>query len=185
MEWKPHRTERLATGLFFEFDRMFFRDDAGNELPRDVIRHRGGVSVLPVDGETITLIRQHRVAVGANLLEAPAGKLEHGEDPRVAAQRECVEEVGLEPITLIDIGPMETSPGFTDEIIHLYIADGVKRVDVQPEGAEEQDAEIVEMSLVEAVAAIEAGEISDAKTRVLILTAIHRQDLRDRGTNDS
>ncbi len=183
MEWKPHRTERLATGLFFEFDRMFFRDDDGKELPRDVIRHRGGVSVLPIDGEKITLIRQHRVAVGSDLLEAPAGKLDRGEDPRAAAHRECIEEVGLEPVTLIDIGPMETSPGFTDEIIHLYIADGVKRVVAQPEGAEEHHAEIVEMGLGEAVAAIEAGEISDAKTRVLILTALHRQDLQDRGAH--
>lgn len=175
MEWKPQRIERLATGLFFDFDRLFYVDASGNELPRDVIRHIGGVSVLPIDGDTITLIRQHRVSIGTHLLEAPAGKLEAGEEPLAAARRECIEEVGLEPVTLIDIGPMESSPGFTDEIIHLYIAEGVRRVAAQPEGAEEHDAEIVEMTLDEAIAAIEAGEISDSKTRVLILTAFLRR----------
>lgn len=171
MTWEPIETLTIAEGLFFRFERIVLADEDGHSVLRDVIRHPGGVSVLPVQGDTITLIKQYRIAVASPLLEAPAGKLEPGEEPRTAAKRECEEEVGLEPLSLIEVGGIRSSPGFTDEIIHLYIADAVRPVPLAPDGLEERDSEIVTMTIDEAMAAVDAGEITDAKTRVLLLTA--------------
>lgn len=184
MNWQPLRVETLADGLFFRFERLVFKDQTNTDVLRDVIRHPGGVSVLPIDGDTVTLIRQYRVAIAAPLLEAPAGKLEPGEEPAVAARRECIEEVGLEPVALVAIGGIQSSPGFTDEVIHLFIADGVRHVESAPEGLEEESAEIVMMTLDEALAAVDAGSITDAKTRVLLLTAGRRRQTHGSSAGD-
>lgn len=176
MKWVPERRERIARGLFFLFERLVFADGDGQEVIRDIIRHPGGVSVLPIHGDQVTLIRQYRAPLDRWLLETPAGKMNPGEDPEVAARRECIEEVGLEPGELIDIGPMESSPGFTDEIIHLFLAFDAIPTDIDPDGPEEHHAEIVTMSLAEALHAVDVGEISDSKTRVLLLTAARRND---------
>lgn len=175
LNWQPEHVETLADGLFFRFERLVFKDQTNTDVLRDVIRHPGGVSVLPIDGDTVTLIRQYRVAIAAALLEAPAGKLEPGEDPVVAARRECVEEVGLEPVSLVSVGGVQSSPGFTDEVIHLFIADGVRHVETAPDGFEEETAEIVTTTLDDALSAVDAGTITDAKTCILLLAADRRR----------
>jgi ADP-ribose pyrophosphatase len=101
------------------------------------------------------------------LLELPAGKLERGEAPRPAAVRELGEEVGLEPVELIDLGYMHVSPGFCNERIYLYLAQELKTVPVHPD--EDEFLDIVHLPFGELVELVMSGEITDAKTVAAVL----------------
>jgi 8-oxo-dGTP pyrophosphatase MutT (NUDIX family) len=123
----------------------------------------------------VHLMRQYRAAVGAPLLELPAGKRDvPGEDPAETARRECVEEVGLLPRRLTLLHEAYTSPGFTDELTWVFLAEDLLPVPAAPQGIEEAAATTVAMSLDAALAALAAGEIRDAKT-VLGLYALARR----------
>lgn len=164
-------TRLLAAGVFLRMERVHLLGPDLRTSIRDVVRHPGGVGVLPVEGDSIHLISQFRVAVGRPLLEIPAGKLDKvGEDPEEAARRELAEEMGLGATRLIRLGAMYPSPGYTDELIHLYAADGIVPADRRPDGAEEHESEIVVLSLAEAYAQLERGDILDAKTQIALLT---------------
>ena len=93
----------------------------GNTTTLDMIRHPGAAAVVPfLDARTILLVRQFRHAAGGDLLEIPAGKLDPGEPPEACAARETEEEAGYRAGRLVRLGAILTTPGFTDEIIHLY-----------------------------------------------------------------
>lgn len=145
-------------------------------VDRDVIRHPGGVAVLPIDGQEVVLVRQYRVAIGDHVLEIPAGKLDGSDEPPPeGARRELEEEIGFAPTTLISLGRMLPSPGYTDEVIHLFAADGILPSDAaskanrRPDGVEEEHSEIVRMTMDEAFDGIESGMLTDAKTQVALL----------------
>jgi len=131
----------------------------------------GGAAILCVIGGKVVLVRQYRYAYGETVWEIPAGKCERGEDPAVSAQRELKEETGLIASVkpLIDIYP---SPGYTDEIIHIYEV-------IDPEEGEQKldEGEYLEVKrfpLEEAYAMIDRGEIRDAKTVVALLSYKNR-----------
>lgn len=147
----------------------------GREVEREVVRHPGAAGVLPfvsegpdadlddgADGPTVLLLRQHRHAAGTTLWEIPAGTLEPGEAPAACAARELEEEAGLAAEELEPLGRAYTSPGFTDEVIHLYLARTTRAVDARPEP--EEELEPVRMPLRRALAMASSGEIRDAKT---------------------
>ena len=149
-------------------DRVSLPD--GRESRREVVSHPGGVCVLPIteDGQ-VYLVRQFRYAVGRELLEVPAGKLEKGEEPRLAALRELEEEVGIIPARLDYLGGLYVSPGITTEIIHLYVATGLR-----PGTAHLDPDEFLQVEKVpfdQALKMALAGELPDAKTAALILKA--------------
>ena len=133
-----------------------------------VVVHPGGaVAVLPVDGDEVVLIRQYRAAIGEWILEAPAGTLEAGEAPEVCAGRELIEETGLSAAELVPLGAIFTTPGFSDEVIHLYLGRGLapctdfdKDEDEQIEVARFPADEVRDMAL--------DGRIRDAKTLCLV-----------------
>jgi ADP-ribose pyrophosphatase len=134
---------------------------------REVVRHPGAVAVLAIhDGHAI-LVRQLREAVGERLLEIPAGIRDvEGEPAEETARRELLEETGYRAVTLRPLGRIHTSPGFTDEVVELYVGE------VEPGTApSEPGVEVVAMPLDEVVAAIRRGEITDAKTAVAVLLA--------------
>ena len=143
---------------------------------RVVVRHPGAVVVVPMIDDQVVLIRQHRVAVSKDLLELPAGKLED-ETPDETARRECAEEIGYIPGTLKQLHVFYSTPGFSDERMWLYLAEDLEPVEKRPQGAEEETAEIVAMSLTEALAAVERGEIEDAKSIVGIYAASQKTAL--------
>lgn len=140
----------------------------GSVASREVVRHPGGVAVLPLhDDGTVTLVRQFRYPFGAVLLEAPAGKLDPGEDPGPASRRELSEETGFTARTFTDLGAILPSPGFCDEVIHLYLATGLTAGASHPD--EDEFVDTVRMPLDELVEQVMSGAVTDAKTVALAL----------------
>lgn len=137
---------------------------SGNIGIREVAVHPGGAVVLPLksDGK-IVLITQYRYPNNEVLLELPAGKLEKGEDPFLCASRELTEETGYTSNNLTKLGKIYTTPGFCDEVLHIYLAEDLISGDHAREEGEE-GMEIVELTLREVEEKIRNGEIFDAKT---------------------
>lgn len=155
-----------------------YPDGSVGEL--EIVRHPGACAVLPVvspgercDAGTATgviLLRQYRHAVGGVIWEVPAGKLDGGESPESCARRELREETGIEADELVPLTTLFTTPGFTDEEIHLFLARGLAFGTPDPEGHE--FIEVRTVDLEEALGMVEHGEIGDAKTvACLLLTA--------------
>lgn len=115
------RKETVFAGRMLRLDRDTVRLPNGVETTREVVRHPGAVAVLPFKGEDLLLVRQYRYPIEQVTLEIPAGKLEHGEEPLGCAERELREETGYRG-TLEYLGTFYTTPGFTDEVMHLYKA---------------------------------------------------------------
>lgn len=146
------------------------RLDDGSLARREVVEHPGGVTILPVDEQgNCYMVRQFRYPTGRMLLEAPAGKLEYGEDHRACAARELSEETGFTADELIYLGGFYTSPGFSSELLHIYLAQGL-----HPGQSHLDDGEFLnveKLSLAELSRMVMAGEIDDAKTIIAVLKA--------------
>lgn len=139
----------------------------GNKSVRECVRHCGGAAVLLVLGGKVALVKQHRYMYGKDIYEIPAGKLEAGEEPSKGAARECEEETGYraEMEKLLEIYP---SPGYTDEVIHIFLAKNARFVGSHTDDGEFLTCEFIPLERV--VKMIERGEICDAKT----VTAIYK-----------
>jgi ADP-ribose pyrophosphatase len=135
-----------------------------------IVRHPGGAAVLPLhDDGTVTLIRQLRPAVDAFMIEAPAGRLDPGEDAAGCAMRELGEETGLAAERVEPLGVIHTSPGVFDEVIHLFLATGLTGITADPE--EYEEIATMRVPLEEAIGMARDGRISDGKTIALLLRA--------------
>jgi ADP-ribose pyrophosphatase len=159
-----------------------FEGPDGERFERDIVRHPGAVVVVPLTGATtVLMVRQYRAAVDAELLELPAGKRDvHGEPTEVTAARELAEEVGQRAGRLELLARFYNSPGFTDELSWLYLAQDLTAVPSDPQGAEEQHMTIEEVALAAVPGLISTGEIIDAKSIIgLTLTANRGAGLRD------
>lgn len=142
----------------------------GSVVKREVVEHPGGVTILPVEEDgTVWCVRQFRYPFSREMLEAPAGKLERGEDHRDCAERELSEETGLSCDELVYLGPVCTSPGFSTEVLHIYLALGLHRGKMHLDDDEFLNVE--KHSLEELTDMIMSGEIDDAKTIIAVLKA--------------
>jgi 8-oxo-dGTP pyrophosphatase MutT (NUDIX family) len=143
-----------------------FRHDDGEVVEREVVGHPGAVAVVAHDGETLWMVRQPREAVGEDLLELPAGKLdEEGEDALATAKRELAEEIGKAAKTWKHLTTFWASPGFSDEQIHVYLATDL--YDEQAHTDEIERIDIVPVPLAELDDVIRSN--TDAKTLVGLL----------------
>lgn len=142
----------------------------GEPLELEIVRHSGGAAVVALDrGEQVCLLRQYRHAAGGWLWELPAGRLEAGEPPATTARRELAEEAGLLANDWLKLGETLTTPGFCDELIHLYLARDLREIPAQPERHEL--IEVHWLPLPAALARIDDGTIQDAKTALGLLLA--------------
>lgn len=134
----------------------------GHKSFREVVKHSGGVVVLAIKENKILFVKQFRYPMKKVLLELPAGKLEYGEDPFIAAQRELEEETGYCANKWTDLGYVYTSPGYSDEKLYLYKAEDLYFTHCHPD--EGEILQSIEIKTDDALKMINNGEINDAKT---------------------
>jgi ADP-ribose pyrophosphatase len=166
-------SRRIYTGrvVRLDLDTVRFPDGSTGEL--ELVRHPGAAAVVPCLSDpagadpTILLLKQYRYATGGVLWEVPAGTLGPGEDPATCARRELAEEAGVTATELRPLISIWTTPGFTDEVIHLYMATGLTTG--TPARERDEFIEIEPQPLSQVLARIRDGEIRDAKTIVAIL----------------
>jgi 8-oxo-dGTP pyrophosphatase MutT (NUDIX family) len=167
-------SETVYEGGFFAVRTVRFRHEDGEEVSRDIVSHPGAVGIVVLDGDELWFVRQPREAIGSpDFLEIPAGKLdEEGEAPLDTAKRELAEEIGKQASSWEPLGSFYTSPGFTDEQVHLFLATGIADVDERPQVDHDEriDVEIRPLTELDAILA----ETEDSKT----LIALYR--LRER-----
>jgi 8-oxo-dGTP pyrophosphatase MutT (NUDIX family) len=168
MSFEKLDSEERYSGLIASVRVERFRHDDGEVVQREVIGHPGAVAVVAHDDEHVWLVRQPREAAGEEaLLEIPAGKLDvEGEPPLETAKRELAEEIGKAAERWTELGSFYTSPGFTDEVIWLFVATELTDVE-RPEVDEEERIQIIPWPLADLDAAID--ECRDAKSLIGLL----------------
>lgn len=140
----------------------------GRLTSREVVEHPGGVAVLPLDADgCVTLVRQFRYPFQRVLLELPAGKLEKGEDHRACGLRELEEETGMTAGEFTYLGGLYLSPGYSSEVLHLYLARELRQGTSHPDEGEFLNVE--KMPFQELLDRVMAGEIHDAETVAAVL----------------
>jgi ADP-ribose diphosphatase len=142
----------------------------GHTARLEIVHHPGAAAVVPLheDG-TVTMVHQYRHAAGGWLYEVPAGLLEAGESPEDCAARELAEETGLAAASLTPLITYRTTPGFSDEVIHLFLASGLTQG--ESDLGDDEVLEVVRVPLGQALDQIGRGEITDGKTIIGLLAA--------------
>ncbi len=167
-------TQTQGSFITFRQDEVIMRN--GRKAIRDTVQHPGAVAVLAcTDREEILLVKQYRYPIGQVTWEIPAGKLEKGEDPALCAQRELTEETGFMAGHLQKLISFYTAPGFSNEIIHLFLAENLEEKEATPDP--DEIIEYVKLPLAEAYKKIKNGEIIDAKTIIGILWLVKLKEL--------
>lgn len=173
----PSVTRRLLhTGRKFNFEMLTVSAPGKKNLEREVVRHPGAVIVLPLtaseSGPEVVMIRNWRLSVEDWMWELPAGTLERGEDPLVCAGRELEEETGFRAATIEPLCRFHTSPGLSDELMWAFVARGLtpgpQRLEV------DEHVTVHRLSAYECVRRAEQGEMSDAKSMLVLLLAARR-----------
>lgn len=166
-------SRELYAGKIFRLDRDTVQFPDGSRAEMDIVRHSGASAIVPFmsdpegDDPQLLLLRQYRYAAGGFIYEVPAGRLDAGESPATCAARELKEETGCTAATLEPLFTMFTTPGFTDEKIHVFMATGLSHGATAREA--DEFADVVIMSLAEALELIRTGAIMDAKSALSIL----------------
>ena len=178
-EFAELREETLASERPFVGRLLTVRVDEvalpdGRRARREIVEHAPAIAAVPLlDDGRVALVRQWRQAVGQALLEIPAGVMNPGETPEECAGRELAEEIGYRPERLELLFSVYLAPGYSEELIHIFLATGL--VPAHAEADEDENLQPVLMPLSEAVARCRAGEFRDAKTVAGILAAEGRE----------
>lgn len=166
-------TRRVYDGRIVKVDLDTITAPDGAELELEMVRHPGASAVVPLlsspdsENPSVLLIKQYRYAAEGTIWEIPAGVLEAGEDPAACARRELLEEAGAKAESWEHLTTIYTTPGFTDEQIHLYLATGITVGGTRHEA--DEFIEVATRPLSTALEMIRDGEIVDAKSIVALL----------------
>ena len=174
----PHTETTLSSEEIFNgrvirvtYDKVLLEN--GNTSTREVVHHHGGACILPVDeNQNITLVRQYRYALGEEMWELPAGKLEKDENPFEAAKRELAEECGLTADHFVDLGVVYPTVGYDSEKIYLWAATGLHNVSQHLD--EDEFINVEAYSIEELMEMIYNTTIQDSKTICAIMTYAHK-----------
>ena len=160
-------SEEVFRGKVFNVDRDRVRMPNDRELTVDVVRHSKSVVLLPMPGPgLVILVKQYRYAVKTSLWELPAGSVDEGETPEDAARRECHEEIGLVPATIVRLSALYPTPGYCDEQMIFFRVAGLEKTEEPAHVDEDEDIEPKTFELREAREMVRRGEIVDMKTIV-------------------
>lgn len=168
--------EELYRGHVVTLARVEVTDPDGETHQREVVHHPGAVGVVPLhDDGTVTLLTQYRAPLDAELIEIPAGLRDvDGEPDEDTARRELTEEAGLAADHLEHLVTFHNSPGFADEVVSVFLATGLREVPDARQGVEEQHMTVARVPLEEALAMVDDGRITDAKTVIALLQVARR-----------
>ncbi|MCQ6277991.1 NUDIX hydrolase [Bacillus sp. EB600] len=165
LEEKTIQTKEIYSGKVVSLHLQEVELPNGKMAKREIIKHPGAVAIIAITDENkIVMVEQFRKALERVIVEIPAGKLEKGEEPAVCARRELEEETGYECRNLELLVSFYTSPGFADEIVHVYIAKGLVKKENAAELDEDEFVNLEELTLDEAIEYIKEQKIYDAKT---------------------
>lgn len=158
-------SEKLFSGRIIDLYLEEVELPNGKTSTREIIKHPGAVAVIAITKENkIVMVQQYRKAMEHVLVEIPAGKLEKGESPEVTAKRELEEETGYTTDSLQHLISFYTSPGFADELVHLYFTEELQILTEKAELDEDEFVDVLEVTLEEAQQMIDDQRIFDAKT---------------------
>ena len=160
-------TERVFDGKVFDVDREEVTLPHGRTVKMDIVRHPKSVVIMPVpEPGSVILIRQYRHPVKRWLWEFPAGSVDEGETPEAAAKRECHEEIGKVPDTVVRMSALFPTPGYCDEEMVFFRVSGLNEPTEAAHVDEDEDIEVQTFALREARDMARRGEILDMKTVV-------------------
>jgi len=149
----------------------------GHRSRVEVVEHRGGVAIIAAPQRaTVVLVRQYRHSTGRAVWEVPAGKIDPGEDPAACAKRELEEETGYRCAGVRKLWSFFTSPGFCNELLHLFVAEQLTAGVARPEG--DEVLEVKEFDVAEAWAMLERDELPDAKTQIALSWLVAAQQMQ-------
>jgi ADP-ribose pyrophosphatase len=165
---------RIQRGAHFELVTETVELPNGRRVELDLVPHPGAAAIVPfLSEDRVLMIRQHRHATGGDILEIPAGKLDPGEAPEACAARELIEETGFRAGRIEKLGAIWTSPGLTDEVIHLYAG-----FDLTPDQQRLEPDEVIElvpMDFEEVLEAVRTNPIFDGKSAIALLRMADRR----------
>ncbi|MBT2754835.1 NUDIX hydrolase [Mesobacillus foraminis] len=165
LEEKTLSTEKIFTGKIISLQVDEVKLPNGKTSKRELIKHPGAVAVIAVTPDhKIVMVEQYRKALERTIVEIPAGKLEQGEKPEICAARELEEETGYVCTKMEWLTSFYTSPGFADELVHIYVATGLTKKEDAAETDEDEFVQLIEITLEEAVELVKGQKIYDAKT---------------------
>ncbi|ABP67490.1 NUDIX hydrolase [Caldicellulosiruptor saccharolyticus DSM 8903] len=167
---KTIESKLIYDGSFISLkvDKVLLPD--GKTSQRAIVLHSGAAVIVPVDQENnVVLIKQFRKPIEKVIIELPAGKLDKNEDPLECAKRELEEETGLRAQEFIKLTEIYTTPGFSNEVIHVYLARGLSQGSSHTDS--DEFVEVFKVSLDEAILMVKNGEVKDAKTIIGLLLA--------------
>ena len=178
MKEKTSKSELIYKGkiLNLRLDKVILPN--GREAKREIIEHSGSVAILPLIGkDKFLLVQQYRKPVEKVLLEIPAGRIERGENLKECAKRELMEETGYQANDFKKLASVYLAPGYSSEIIHIFLARNLKKSKPNPD--EDEFIKTVTLNKKEVLDKIIDNKIKDSKTIVSILLFLYNEALLD------